>query len=72
MSKSSSKKQTESNHCFGDEELHCLIEARKIFQRQKEFDGCACCEKAWRLLDQAILAKYTTLAQEHYKETKDV
>ena len=51
------------NHSFNDEELHCLIEARRIFQKQKEYDGCACCEKAWNLIDQAILARYTLLAR---------
>lgn len=71
MSKSSSKKQMEpSNHCFEDEELHCLIEAKKLFHAGYEGKDCEKCHAAWRLVDQAILAKYTTLAKE-YKEKAD-
>lgn len=71
MSKNSSKKQTENHsHCFEDEELHCLIEAKRLFHEGYENKDCEKCHGAWRLVDQAILAKYTDLAKK-YKEKTD-
>jgi hypothetical protein len=54
------------SHCFNDEELKCLLEARRMF---KENCGeCDKCLRGWALIDQAILAKYTVLAQQDKKE----
>jgi len=60
----------EINHSFNDEELYCLLEAKKLFKERKGDERCEGCMRAWNLIDQAILARYTLLAKED-KEKKD-
>jgi len=43
-------------HNFDDEELRLLLEAKEMFQ------------KAWKIIDQALLAKYTALAKKEEEE----
>ena len=59
------------NHCFNDEELRCLVEAKRLFKKGCEGKDCGPCLEAWKLVDQAILAKYTELAKKHHEEIKD-
>ena len=54
------------SHCFDDDELKCLLEARRLFK--SNCGNCDKCTKAWALIDSAILAKYTLLARESKKE----
>jgi hypothetical protein len=59
------EKEKSSNHCNNDEELKCLIEAKRLFEKGHIANDCMICYEAWRLIDQAILAKYAALAKEH-------
>lgn len=54
----------EKNHTLEDEELRLLIEARKHFETGFKCKECSYCHKAWSLIDLAIAAKYSLLAQE--------
>ena len=61
----------EHNHWVEDEELRCFLEARRLFKKGRDEDNCDYCKQGWALVDQAILAKYTTLAQEHNRRRGD-
>ena len=58
------------SHAFEDEELHCLVEAKRLFKKGQDKKDCGPCLKAWSLVDQAILAKYTKLAQKQKQKGK--
>jgi len=57
------EKNTSSTHCIKDKELKCLIEAKRLFEEGHIKSDCMICYEGWRLIDQAILAKYAELAK---------
>lgn len=60
------------SHCLEDEELRNLVKAKKLFQLGCSEKNCDHCQRAWKYIDLAILAKYTDLAKKEREKTDGV